>query len=264
MEGMRRIALESEKRSTRINIVKESVRRDAFLPSWKAALYHSAYLSRSAIFKAIREEAPTFTGYLLDFGCGSKPYRKLFTDVSGYVGVDIEQSGHDHLNSDIDVFYDGNHLPFEDGKFDGVVSFEVFEHVFNLQDVLTEIRRVMVPGGRLMFTIPFGWGEHEQPYDFARYTSFGITHLLQASGYDDVKITKTNNSVRAFAQLWLAYLNGHVIPKFGFLARPINLATVATTNLLAILLSEILPKNDDFFSNLVVQATKPVLGAGPH
>lgn len=53
----------------------------------------------------------------MDVGCGSKPYRELF-DVDEYIGIDIEVSGHNHSSSNIDKFYDGKVIPFENNALD--------------------------------------------------------------------------------------------------------------------------------------------------
>jgi len=90
----------------------------------------------------------------LDIGCGSKPYESLFKNVTNYIGVDIESSGHDHTDSKVDLYYDGKKLPFDDNYFDCVVSFEVLEHVFNIEELLSEIKRVMKKGGYGIFLVP--------------------------------------------------------------------------------------------------------------
>ncbi|MBK8311763.1 MAG: class I SAM-dependent methyltransferase [Chitinophagaceae bacterium] len=110
-------------------------------------------------------------------GCGSKPYKSLF-NVNEYVGVDYHGQGHSHENEQIDVFYDGVLLPFPDNYFDSVFSTEVFEHVFNLEEMILEIKRVMKPGAKILVTCPFAIPEHEQPNDYARYSSFGLKHLF--------------------------------------------------------------------------------------
>ena len=43
----------------------------------------------------------------------------------------------------------GEELPFEDSKFDAILSFDVFEHVQNIQKTIDECRRVLKPGGKL-------------------------------------------------------------------------------------------------------------------
>ena len=54
-------------------------------------------------------------------------------------------------------------MPFSDGRFDSVVSFEVLEHVFNLPQILQEINRVTKDSGLFLISVPFAWGEHEAP-----------------------------------------------------------------------------------------------------
>jgi ubiquinone/menaquinone biosynthesis C-methylase UbiE len=83
------------------------------------------------------------------------------------------------LNEQIDVFYDGRKIPFEDEYFDAVFSTEVFEHIFNLEEILKEINRVMKVSGKILITCPFAICEHEVPNDFARYSSYAINIFLK-------------------------------------------------------------------------------------
>lgn len=52
------------------------------------------------------------------------------------------------------VLVDGTSLPFPDASFDAVFSFQVIEHIEDPSPYLAEIRRVLVPGGFVMFTTP--------------------------------------------------------------------------------------------------------------
>src|SRR5271170_7274206 len=90
---------------------------------------YPAFLTRSRLLRGIGKYAPELKGRLMDFGCGTKPYRILF-DVREYIGIDYENPGHPHLNEQIDVFYDGKHIPFADESFDSIFSSEVLEHLF--------------------------------------------------------------------------------------------------------------------------------------
>ncbi len=135
-----------------------------------------AWLTRNRLLKAIETCVPELEGTLLDFGCGSKPYQSLFS-VEKYIGLDFENPGHPHVNEQIDVFYDGKKIPFSNDYFDSIFSSEVFEHVFNLEEILKELNRVLKTGGKILITCPFAICEHEVPHDFARYSSFGIRHF---------------------------------------------------------------------------------------
>ena len=75
-----------------------------------------------------------------------------------YIGIDVDQSGHPHDNEDIDIFYDGKRIPFSDNYFDSVLSSEVFEHVFNLNELMMEISRVTKKGGKLLITVKYAVG----------------------------------------------------------------------------------------------------------
>jgi SAM-dependent methyltransferase len=126
----------------------------------------------------------------------------------------------------IDVIYDGWNLPFLSNSFDTIVSFEVFEHVFNPEQILSEIYRVLKPGGHILITTPFCWGEHEQPYDFIRYTSFGMESILERNEFKVLSITKTNDSFLAIPQMLISYISNHVLPKGKILSIVLQLSVV--------------------------------------
>ena len=52
------------------------------------------YFIRIELLKKVAEYATQLQGKLLDFGCGQKPYKSLFTNVSEYIGLDFENEGH--------------------------------------------------------------------------------------------------------------------------------------------------------------------------
>jgi ubiquinone/menaquinone biosynthesis C-methylase UbiE len=132
----------------------------------------------------------------------------------------------------------------------------VFEHIFNLPDILKEINRVIKPNGDLLITIPFAIHEHEVPYDFARYTRFGICDLLTKSGFEVVKIEPTNNYIETIFQLWVWYNSTLIFKKYRWLTFIQLLILVAPINMLGWMLSAILPKRDSCYNNLIVVAKK--------
>jgi SAM-dependent methyltransferase len=216
------------------------------------------YLTRNRLLKGIARHAPVMTGRLLDFGCGSKPYRALF-EVDDYIGLDFENPGHPHLNEQIDVYYDGKRIPFGDASFDSVFSSEVFEHVFNLPEVLDEIKRVLKPGGLLLATCPFAICEHEVPNDFARYSSYGLRHLLKEHGLEMVAQDKTGNSVETVFQLWIMYIHQHIAPVFRripVVRSAFRFFTYTSLNLWALFLSKVLPDRRDLYLNNIIVCKK--------
>lgn len=226
-----------------------------FQTSIISMLFNPFYLIRRGLFKGIAENSSYMKGVLLDFGCGSKPYEKLF-NVEKYIGLDIEKSGHDHFDSKIDIIYDGENIPFDDNYFDSVFSSEVFEHLFNIDDILKEIYRVIKPGGNLLITVPFVWEEHEIPYDFGRYTSYGIKYLLEKNGFQIIKISKSTNYIETIFQMWNAYIFQYFLPKNPYVKLFFTLLFIAPITILGILFSKILPKNYYLFQNNIITARK--------
>lgn len=239
-----------------ISSLKKRLRKEAFITTPLSIIINPVYIIRNGLYKSISNIAPNIGGDILDFGCGSKPYESLFENAKSYIGVDIDVSGHNHKESKVDYFYDGKKLPFADESFDAVVCFEVFEHVFNIEEVLAEIYRVLKPNGQLLISIPFAWDEHEIPYDFARYTSFGITHILNKNNFEVTKLTKTTTYILAVFQMLIAYLFQYALPKGRLIGRMSQLLVIFPLNVIALLLNILLPKRYEYFCNNVVLAKR--------
>jgi SAM-dependent methyltransferase len=185
--------------------IKQFLYREQFNPSIIGLFINPFYFARRAIYKNIKLYSENINGITLDIGCGSKPYAKLF-NTEKYIGIDIEVSGHNHKDSPVDIFYDGITIPFKDNYFDSIVCFEVLEHVFNPEGFLKEANRVLKPGGSAVFTVPFLWDEHEQPYDYARYTSFGLRHLFEKNGF----LVLNNKKFLCDLRLFSLFLNAYI------------------------------------------------------
>ena len=103
-----------------------------------------------------------------------------------------------------DVVADVCRIPFLDNGFDIVLLMEVLEHVHNPPQALTEIYRVMRPGGLLIFSVPFVFPLHDRPVDYFRFTRHGLELLLR--NYDQVHIVERNNYGEAIAVLIMRLL----------------------------------------------------------
>jgi methionine biosynthesis protein MetW len=95
----------------------------------------------------------------LDVGCGDGGTSGVWLQqhAAQYVGVDISKSAVRaacERGLDARVIDDDASLPFADGSFDVAVCIEVLEHLFAPQKTLSEIRRVLRPGGRVVVTVP--------------------------------------------------------------------------------------------------------------
>jgi SAM-dependent methyltransferase len=136
--------------------------------------------------ETVRRHSSTCHGDVLDVGCGEKPYEHLLRPyVQSYTGLDHRNTLHD---AKADVWGDATDLPFADGSFDTVVMFQTLEHLPEPAQALAEAFRVLRSDGVIFATTPFMWGLHEQPYDFYRYTPFGLEHLFRAAGFEKIEI----------------------------------------------------------------------------
>jgi ubiquinone/menaquinone biosynthesis C-methylase UbiE len=153
--------------------------------------------------KKIAEYASNFKGKMLDFGCGHKPYQSLFQHVDEYVGVDFSNEGHSHEKEAVDVYYDGNSLPFPDSYFDCAICTEVLEHVPDVDKSLTLLGRVLKRNAHVILTVPFVWPEHEMPFDFRRFTMNGLAEKLKEHNFKVLKTHKNGNYISVMMQLRL-------------------------------------------------------------
>lgn len=230
-------------------------RAQSFQPGILAIFTNPFFFLRRGLYRHIKIQAKKLDGILLDFGCGRKPYKNLF-QVDQYIGVDIEQSGHSHEISQIDVYYDGKTIPFTDGYFDSVLCSEVFEHVFEINDILLEINRVMKKNGKILITVPFVWNDHEVPYDFGRYSTYGIKYLLEKHGFRVISIDKSTNFFETICQLWVLYIYHLFKTKSAIWNSIFTLLFISPFTILGIILSAVFPKRNDLYHNSIVLAEK--------
>ncbi len=237
--------------------IMNQLRKQEFDPDALGLLVNPFYFARRGLRQAMAEFAPNLSGRLLDVGCGRKPYRALFT-CDAYIGMDVRQAGHAHDTEPVDVFYDGRIFPFPDATFDGVVCNQVLEHVFQPDTFLGEISRVLKVHGCFLLTVPFVWDEHEQPWDYARYSSYGLKDLLRRNGFEILAYRKTMADLRTPVQLagmymfkatrrWRRTRTGALLA---------SLLLNAPLNLFGAIFWRWLPFNQDLYLDSVVWARK--------
>lgn len=118
---------------------------------------------------------------VLDAGAGDCVYQRHFS-AHRYESADFCQVEKEYGR--IDYVCDLTQLPVEDARFDLVFCSQVLEHLPEPAAALREFNRVLKPGAVLWLSAPFFYVEHEQPYDYYRYTQFGLRHLLESSGFE--------------------------------------------------------------------------------
>ncbi len=136
-------------------------------------LFSPAYYSQYDVtLPLIRKYAK---GKLVDLGCGDMPFRHLIADcVSVYDSLDLFPRQQVTYVGNIQ---DMNMIASE--SYDTAICLEVLEHVPDPFQAVREIGRILKPDGVLILSVPHLSRLHDEPYDFYRYTHYGIRRLLE-------------------------------------------------------------------------------------
>ncbi len=112
---------------------------------WKACEYIA--------FREVPVEKP-----VLDLGCGDGGFASLLFEEPPAVGLDIRlgrvRKAAARHRYHLTVQGDACRLPFRDGVFGTVFSACVFEHIPQVERALSEVSRVLRPGGHFVFSVP--------------------------------------------------------------------------------------------------------------
>lgn len=84
----------------------------------------------------------------------------------------------------IDYNYDIHDLKFEDDSFDTAVCMSILEHVPFPQKAISELHRVLKPGGKIWVQLPFAYPYHEGPEDYWRVSPQGLR--IWMSDFDEI------------------------------------------------------------------------------
>lgn len=154
------------------------------------------YAKASASFARHADELGGLAGKrILDFGCGWGGETAWLAERAAHAtGVDISQDALDQARryaqqrnlTNLDfALIDDHRLPLPDNTFDAVFSTNVFEHVMNPRLALTEIHRVLKPGGRFITTFgplfysPLGYHVPWATQVPFAHLAFGLKPILQ-------------------------------------------------------------------------------------
>lgn len=158
---------------------------------------------------------------VLDLGCGAGQFSAALTEAGAApIGVDVarealRRAGARLPDLDLRVWEEGEPLPLEDCSVDAVWAGDVVEHVADVAPWLSEVRRVLRPGGTLLLTTPHHgpltmlalalsprrFAEHFEPRsDHLRFFSpRTLRELLDDLGFDVAKLRVKDATILARA-----------------------------------------------------------------
>jgi SAM-dependent methyltransferase len=165
--------------------------------------WHFQWLAVRYLYNDLQTLLPTLHGRVLDVGCGDKPYGVWLdrSRVTEHLGIDVYPGPRVDL-----VIEPGRPWALETASFDALVCTQVLEHVADLEHVLSEMRRVLKPGGTLIASVPFAYHQHAFPDDYRRLSVNGAVRLFQ-DDYDLIEVRPQGGIGSTLAVYWLNWID---------------------------------------------------------
>jgi len=134
--------------------------------------------------------------HILDIGAGhadtNHSYTQYFPDRHTF---DIDPARNPDTVGDVHA------LPFPDASYEFILCTEVLEHCHTPQKAVSEMYRVLTPGGKLVLTTRFVYPLHDVPHDYFRYTKYGLRQLFREFDIEEIiPETDTFSAIGALLQ----------------------------------------------------------------
>ena len=168
---------------------------------------------------------------ILNIGSGGEIQDKISTlNVNNTLtSIDVDEK------RSPDIVMDAMDLKFESNQFDYIFMMEVLEHIKEPHRAISEVFRVLKNDGILILSTPFIFPIHDQPYDFFRFTRFGLEYLFR--DFQNIIINERNNYLESVGVLlWrLFFTKSKKLKIIGLIFLPL----IFLFQIMAILLSKI-------------------------
>lgn len=154
------------------------------------------YQARSRLLEEALGPFVPSGGRVLDVGSADAPSAQWFHDRADQIAtIDVDPRG---LSAD-GVCGSALSLPFAAESFDAVAAFDVIEHCEPESRVVSELHRVLRPGGALVASVPayeWAWTDHDVANGhYRRYTTARMVDALVTAGFTVDRTTYAFTSV---------------------------------------------------------------------
>ena len=218
--------------------------------------FYPAFWVHRRIDRAIASRSGDAHGVLLDLGCGLKPYEKLFArHVDRYFGIEYSP-GSGFRGNAADLFADAAAIPLAADSVDTVLCTEVLEHVPDPDKVISEVARVLRPGGIFLCTAPFVYPVHDS-YDFFRYSPRGLATIMKRHGLEVEEVVPLSGTGLTLAIMLNLYwyelfMWRKLLYPVGIILRPLLLLLTFVINITGWIFEKIFPSTLMAFDHLTV------------
>ncbi len=165
---------------------------DKFTDNLGDTIFHPQYFLKSYEYRAVLEaKRHAKGGILVDIGCGRQPYKKdILPYVKKYIGVDHPLVSKKYKAEEKpDILADATNIPLTTNYSNTTLMISVLEHLPNPELAVKEAYRITKKGGVFIAITIQNYRLHDEPYDFFRYTKYGLKKIIESSGFKVLKIT---------------------------------------------------------------------------
>ena len=175
--------------------------------AYKIFIKLSKILSRKGIYPFLSKEFKNICSgkKVLSIGAGGEVNLILnqYSKKNSFdmVSFDIDKNMQPDILGDICKF------DFKEEKYDYVVIAEVLEHLHSPHLAISNIYSLLNHGGKIILTVPFIFPIHERPYDYYRYTKYGLEFLFK--DFSNLQIKERNSWLEAINVLFVRLVMDH-------------------------------------------------------
>jgi SAM-dependent methyltransferase len=163
--------------------------------------WHFHWLGVKHLYADLRMVLPRLRGRVLDVGCRDKPYARWLTSATEHFGIDV------HPGPKVDlVIAPGQQWQLESSSFDAVVCTQVLQYVADLEPFVSEMFRVLKPGGTIVVTVPFAYNQHTALGDYWRFSVTAMERVIGTYG-DVVDVRREGGIGSTTALLFLNWID---------------------------------------------------------
>jgi SAM-dependent methyltransferase len=173
---------------------------------------------------------------VLDVGGRIQPYRALLTGVR-YLAIDLK------LTPLVDVVANAGRIPFRSQEFDLVLCTQMLEYAPDPGLVISEIHRVLKPGGRLLLSVPTVF-PRDAAEDRWRFLPAGIRQLLSA--FSEVEIAPEGSSIAGFFRTLNLYT--YLFARYPAMKIALSYTVIPFLNVVALGLEKMVHSSNDAFA----------------
>ena len=173
-----------------------------------SGVWQGKTLTRSSLNARLAQE-PALNGLTVDLGGGGKPSYLSILKINGsFVNIDKIKEANPTIVGDIEQTF-----PIASASVDNALLFNTLEHVYSHQHVISEMRRILKPGGRGIVFVPFLFPIHTHETeqflvdDYFRYSESSLRRIFESAGFSDIKIEPVGGAFLVIAE----YL-GFILP----------------------------------------------------